>query len=128
MSRYSHNKGRSKDTFMMLEYYIMDSAAYLSLSPNARSLLNMMIKRHNGHNNGEIAFSCREAATLCNFGKNTGSQTFKELQDKGFIRMTQNSGFNVKRRLSRRWLLTFKSAYGKPATHDWKKYTPKEKK
>ena len=47
-----------------LPHWMMKSAAYQSLPGDAIKLLLAVWQRHNGLNNGEITFACREAASL----------------------------------------------------------------
>ena len=109
----------------MLRHDIMDSPAYRATSPVARSVYLEIKRRFNGHNNGEIPLSCREAAELCNVGKNTAAKAFEELRQKGFIQIATEAGFNMKGgRRSRRWRLTDRDCNGQPASADWRKWKP----
>lgn len=119
-------KGRNKHaTFVMLRHDIMDSPAYRSLSPVARCIHAEIRRRFNGHNNGDIPLSCREAAELCNISPNTASAGFDQLMDRGFIKVGEEAGFNQKGgRRSRRWILTEESCMNQRPTNDWRKWKP----
>ena len=121
-----NKKGRNKHpTFIMLRFDVHDSAAYLSLKPESRCVLQEVRRRFNGYNNGEIPLSCREAAELCNIGKTTAADAFTDLQAKGFIRIVEESGFNQKGgRRSRRWRLTEEGYNGQPPSNEWRSWKP----
>ena len=80
----------------MLRYDIMDSAAYAALSAVERCVYLAIKRRFNGHDNGELPLSCREAAELCNVSKNTAAAAFRGVQAKGFARLAADAGFNQK--------------------------------
>ena len=87
-----------------------DSPAYRSLSPPARCLLHELKALYNGRNNGGLFMSVREAARRVGIGKTLAAKCFRELIDRGFIKIARQGAFNVKA-ASRRgdataWLLT----------------------
>lgn len=131
MSPRHNRKGRSKGqvpgTFSLVRHDIVKSPAFRSLPPAARSVWLELVLRFNGHNNGDIPLSCREAEHLVGISKNTASKAFKELLDKGFVRIGQDSSFNLKTRLSRRWTLTYESVGNCLPTNDWRAWEPPEK-
>jgi DNA-binding transcriptional MocR family regulator len=88
-----------------LDHALLNSPAYHSLDPVARSLYVELKRLYSGHNNGEIALGVRAAAAALNISKNTAQLAFEKLQDRGFLRLAMPSTFHQKR-LSREWLLT----------------------
>lgn len=116
--------GRNGPKFVMLRYDMMDSSAYLSLSPAARCVWHEIRRRYNGFNNGGIPLSCREAAERVGIGKDTACRAFEELMDRGFVKIGQDAAFNVKTRFSRRWILTDYPVGSKSATSEWRKWSP----
>jgi hypothetical protein len=97
--------GRNKyDRYVKLDHWMLDSAAWKVLSPNAKAVLIEIWKRHNGTNNGSISFAVREAQEI-GVGRNTAQRAIKELIDLGFLRIAQPSGFDQKR-LAREWTIT----------------------
>lgn len=99
----------------------MDSPAYRSLRPPARVVYLEILRRFKGHNNGDIPLSCREAGHLCNISNATAARAFKELQERGFIKVGRPSGFNMKTRMSTRWILTNQPIEGGIApTNEWR--------
>ncbi len=116
--------------YVKLEHRVMDSEAYRSLSPNARSLLFELIRRHKGKNNGALWLSVRDGAALMGVVDLTAaSNAFDELQEMGFIVCTADAHFEVKAADTSRarcWRLTFESVPGASmaATHDYLKAVP----
>lgn len=130
MSRPKKNKpnktGRNDYMpYTKLEHRVMDAPAYNRVSPNARSLLFALIRRHKGDNNGALWLSVRDGAALMGVVDLTAaSNAFDELQEAGFIVCTSEAHFSVKASETSRarcWRLTFETVPGasKPATHDY---------
>jgi hypothetical protein len=116
-----NRKGRNKDRYVGLPHRLLDSPAFLALTPHAATLYLYLERRYNGFNNGEISLSCREGAKKLKSCKDTASKAFKELIATGFIKVTVESAFNMKQRKARRWALTrhpMKS--GISPTNDWR--------
>jgi len=117
--------------FVKLEHRVMDSEAYRSLSPNARSLLFELIRRHKGKNNGALWLSVRDGAALMGVVDLTAaSNAFDELEEMKFIVCTAPAHFSIKASHTSRarcWRLTFESVPGasQPATHDYMHAVPK---
>ena len=68
-----------------LHNWIMDTAAWSSLTLGARCLLLEVWRRHNGQNNGQISYSQREAVKALRCGFASAARWFNELQEKGFL-------------------------------------------
>ncbi len=104
----------------------MSSDAWQSLSPDATKVLLDLWRRHNGTNNGEIAYSRREAleclsrAHGCKVSTRRPNAALKEIQDKGFAVVTKAGSFNIKTKLSRTWRLTAEKVGNDPATRDFR--------
>jgi hypothetical protein len=98
-------KRNGGERFVKLDHYILKSAAWAALEPDAVKVLLAVWMRYNGMNNGEITFSIREAEPF-GLKKDRAARAFKQLQALGFLEMTRDSGFNVKTRASRVWRLT----------------------
>ena len=99
------------------------SRAWRSLSGNAVKVYVELRSRYNGGNNGDLSLSLDEGARLLGIGKATVQRSFAELDEKGFIRMTQRGGFP--QRLATTWALTDEPTPGAPATHDYRNWSPK---
>ena len=90
----------------MLPRYLLESAAWLSLSAQARALYVHIALRYNGRNNGHIGLSVRDAAAECRLAKDTAARAFSELVERGFIELAQAGAFNLKVRHAAEWRLT----------------------
>ena len=98
--------GQYHKRFVLYDYALLQTIAFKYLSGGAFKLLTVIRMRFNGINNGEISMSVREGSQLINYSKETISKFFKELQDKGFIRVNQRGSFKFKKRHASTWYLT----------------------
>tara|TARA_B110001454_G_scaffold133413_1_gene124196 strand:- start:1106 stop:1861 length:756 start_codon:yes stop_codon:yes gene_type:complete len=110
--------GRSNTSrFARLDYRLLNSNAYRALSPNARALLIEVVMLYNGENNGSLWLSVRDAAHRNGVADLTAaSNAFAELQEMGFIAMTQDAYFRVKASdtcRARCWRLTWEAGPGR---------------
>ncbi|MEC9344637.1 MAG: hypothetical protein VYB54_00315 [Pseudomonadota bacterium] len=104
--RRSKSSGGGRDArHLRLYHYVIESEAWRDLSPGAKALYTGLAYRYNGSNNGEIPYSCREAAAYLNVSKNTASRLFNELVDHGFASEARSSSFDLKTREARLWRL-----------------------
>jgi len=78
----------------MLPYPMLDSAAWISLTPHARSVFIALLRQHNGHNNGDLSYTKNTAKR---HGLPTSGTTIRkaldELWEKGFIVQTRQGSF-----------------------------------
>lgn len=127
MSNRLKRKGKSK--FIMLDGYLIRSAAWKALPPVDRALYLEMKWAYDGRNNGRIGMGCRELASALHISKDTANRSLDNLQAKGFIAKTKLSGFNVKNRAATEWRLTEYNCdvTGELATKNFTKWTPEEK-
>lgn len=89
MTRQYKHKGRGAGRHVQLPEWLQSSEAWATLKPGPRALYIELKRRFNGANNGHIVLSHRDAASALNVNRNTVGPWFEELQDRGFIRMTQ---------------------------------------
>src|ERR1700722_5054679 len=103
-----HKRDAPKGRYVTLREYMLDTAAWQSLDCVARCIYIEISRRYRGpnSNNGKIPYSCREAATALGISKDTAGRGLLDLQDRGFLKIAKDSGFNLKGRASREWLLT----------------------
>jgi len=87
--------------------WLLDSPAYLSLTPAARSVLVEVTRVYDGSNNGRLALSVRRAAQRCRIAKDTAARAFAELQGRGFIECVKRGAFSLKIRHAAEWRLTW---------------------
>lgn len=107
MAKADHT-GRSKGDgrHMRLHHWLFDSAAYQSLSSDARAVHMILLRRYNGSNNGELSLSVREVADQLRISKSTAQRVFVELQERGFIEVVIRGTFTRKDRRATEWRLT----------------------
>jgi hypothetical protein len=74
--------------FIMLPHAIYDSPIFAALKPIHIATLLLLIRKHNGHNNGNIPLGTREVEKRCHCGLATASRALKRLQLDGLITAT----------------------------------------
>jgi hypothetical protein len=74
--------------FIMLPNAVYDSPAFAALAPIHIAMLLLLIRKHNGHNNGAIGLGVREAARRCHCSQATACRALERLQKDGFISAT----------------------------------------
>ena len=62
------------DGFIKLPYAVYDSPAFETLKPIDVTVLLLLIRKHNGYNNGNISLGVREAAVRCCCGKDAANR------------------------------------------------------
>lgn len=90
MVKRSGYRGKRGGKFVKIEEWVMKTEAWRDLSVGAKCLYLELRRRFNGANNGEIRLSHREAAAALNVHRNTVGRYFRELEEHGFIRKTQD--------------------------------------
>ncbi|NRB18643.1 MAG: hypothetical protein HRU33_14020 [Rhodobacteraceae bacterium] len=85
---YKHNK-RGAGRFVQLPEWLMATEAWAVLKPGPRALYVELKRRYTGSNNGRIILSHRDAAAALGVHRNTVGPWFNELEEHGFIQMTQ---------------------------------------
>jgi hypothetical protein len=72
--------------FAMMLQSTFDSDKYrLVLTPFERDILWLLIRRHNGKNNGDISLGAREAAEWYGYRKTAANDALRHLEEIGFI-------------------------------------------
>lgn len=130
-----NRKGRNDGPvgrFARLPHEVMLSAAYRSLTPNARALLVEMMAMENGQNNGSLWLSIRDAAARIGLvNKESVGKAFDELTAAGLIALTKEAHFSVKAAETSRarcWRLTFLHWVGVGGrTDEWRQFVPANK-
>jgi DNA-binding MarR family transcriptional regulator len=137
MSRERKNKvdatGRNTGgRYARIDFTILMSPQYRSLSPNARALLVEFIMLENGKNNGLLFMGVRTAAARMGLAdSHAASAALDELEDMGFIARTAESewartGQGGKARCFRLTWLSVPSQ-SLPPTHDYERAQPTNK-
>lgn len=132
MSRKSRGRkpdatGRSKgeEQFLPIPFSMSRSAAFRSLSGPALKVWVELRCRYNGANNGRLSLSFRQAAERLGLGKSTVARAFKELVEKGFLKLRKAGRWYG--RQATEWILTDIKYDGYPATRDWQNWRPPSK-
>lgn len=120
------------DRFVRLSHTLLETAAYRSLNPNARALLIELTMMENNSNNGSLWLSVDDAAARMGVADHkTASAAFRDLQEAGFIEMTQDAFFRVKASgtsRARTWRLTWRPVPMRSApTHEYLEFEPAPK-
>jgi hypothetical protein len=77
------------EPFVMMPHALFDSDEYRTLSPIERDILWLLIRRHNGHNNGTVPLGDREAGQWCHCSHVTAWRALKALQLSGLVTLTE---------------------------------------
>jgi hypothetical protein len=120
--RRADRRGRSKDAppFVQIPWWVMETPAYHSLTPEARTALLYMTKRYYGHNNGRIGFGVRSGGFVRNhpgqpdaelvdvpvMSSSRMHRALIEVEALGFAVVSKESSFGQKK-LTREWRLTW---------------------
>lgn len=88
----------TSERYIMLHHWMTKSVAFRHLPGDAVKLIVVLATRHNGHNNGEVALSLRDAAREVGCSPNHATKLFRLLDTRGFIDVTQRGHFSLKTR------------------------------
>ncbi len=118
--------GRNEtEQFVLIPYTMVRHPAWRSLGGAAVKVWFELRSRFNGRNNGDLSLSVDEGARLLGMSKTTVWRAFKELETKGFIKMTRRGQWYG--RMATTWAVTDRPHQGNRATRDWKNWRPKPK-
>jgi hypothetical protein len=120
MSKRRRRLRGTGERWVGLPHWLMNSPAFRSLPGDAVKLLLAVWQRHNGINNGEISYSCREAAEI-GLARSQAARMFDILIERGFLVIGRGSTFNNKK-LSRTWRLTAEKRGPEKATKDFMRW------
>jgi hypothetical protein len=120
-------RGHSGERFIGLPHWLLTSAAWKALSPNAVKVLIHIWQRHNGTNNGQIVYAVRDAGEI-GLSKSPAARALEELVELGFLRITRASAFTLKTKNARCWALTAERIDDQPATKDFMCWSPSKNK
>ena len=126
MAQGHNKKRRSINTpggFVQINRYLLRSAAWLSLKPQARVVYIELAAIYNGSNNGALALSQRDTARRCRIAKDTAAKALQELMEKGFIAVVTGGSFGYKLRHATEYRLTDYPYDNKSATKEFMSWT-----
>lgn len=123
--------GRSKgESHIRLHRGVYGSAAWKSLSCEARCALIEVWQRHDGFNNGRIGCSHREIRGALRIGSRKVTQALKELQERGFLIIRTKGAFDFKvgagEGRSTEWEITTEPCDDQPAKRLYKNWSEKQ--
>ncbi|EJG1875187.1 hypothetical protein BS053_RS15670 [Vibrio parahaemolyticus] len=95
MAKERKNKGR----FAGIPIFVMESEAYVALSPLAKCLLYELVAQYNGRNNGYLSLTRNDLRARGYSSTNSNTKAIKMLVDAGLITQTQNGGVAKGRRV-----------------------------
>jgi len=101
-------KPRRAGRFVMIRVEDMETAAFRSLSCNARALMLELDRTFNGQNNGEIELPVSKAAGYLHGSKATALRAFNELEDRAFIQALAKGSFEPGAKKPTQWELTWR--------------------
>jgi hypothetical protein len=121
----------SDSKFIKFQHEILDTDAWIFVSRSgAVSVLLEIWRRHNGRNNGRIAYSQREAMRKFRCSPKRVVRWFCDLQEAGFLVVVQRGSFSQKTGApgdrATTWRLTMEPCEGAPATRDYLNFTARE--
>lgn len=124
-------KGRNKyEAHIRLHRGVTNSEAWKTLSCEATRLLLLIWARHNGTNNGSIAYSHRQARANLRVGFRKVKAAFEELQEKGFLVCRSKGSFDYKvaagEGRASEWEITEEPCDGERAKKSYKKWAEKQ--
>jgi len=118
--------GRNKYArYVRILHWEMSQPAWLEMSVYGRALIIELRGRFNGGNNGEVFMSVREAAKVLNCCRDRAQKAFREIEDKGWVRLNQKGSFDWKGGPATTWILTNENHGEEIATKDFRTWTPK---
>ena len=112
---------RDKGQFVAIPYAMIRHASFQSLYADARCILIQMHLGFHGNNNGQIAFSPRQAMQCIKSGSERAKRALDQLQETGFIVCYAQSSFTMKMKKARELEITFQPMPTRIPSYLWKK-------
>lgn len=125
MGKRYRRKRSDGEQYVPLGYPMLHSPAWRSLSGPAVKLWLELRTRFHGGNNGRLHLSLDEAARFLQLGKATVARAFKELEAKGFVKLTRRGHWYGRR--ASEWAVTDRGVDGALPTYAWKQWKPDAK-
>lgn len=92
------------ESFIQIHHLLFDSEEFAGLPDSSVRLLVAVIRRFNGHNNGDIHAGQEALMGLCNFSSPTTLiRAFKELVNSGLVVVTFPGSQHLARRVALAW-------------------------
>jgi hypothetical protein len=116
-NRTGRNEGSAR--YLQLDYQMLRSPAFITLTPIARAVLIAVGATFNGFNNGSIRFSVRDGARW-GLRRTATARGIIELIAAGFLRRTVEGAYTTKRRAAEYRITWRASEAGGPPTFDYR--------
>lgn len=134
MARKHNNKGRSKGDggFIRLMHHMVETPAWRSLPVYERAAYVEIAQLYNGSNNGYLGMGVRRLADRLNVSPNKAAWCIQTLIERGFIEVTEQSGYSRKDRKQSEFRLTQYRCdrthhIGSRAFQNWRETEPEKK-
>ena len=123
------SRRKTEPRHIRLYHSIMLTVAWAYLSGNAIKVLLALVRIDDGSKNGHIFYSDRQAALDTGLSRNTCIKAFRELVDKGFLRIVEKGHFDRKVRHATVWRYTWQAVPGLCGpTREFEKWKPDDEK
>lgn len=109
---------KASEPFCKLDWELIDCEAYRALSDKAARALVVLMRQHNGRNNGEIVAATRWLGERMGCCQRSAAEAIRELVTLGFVRVTVPGCFHAKNRPAV-YALTCYPRGDAPATKDY---------
>lgn len=123
MTKVRKTRYTDYERWVGLPHYMLKAPAWRTATPSAKAPLIDVWQRYNGSNNGDIAYSVREAADI-GLHRNTAGKAFAGLVERGFLIVTRQAAFTMKTRESRTYRVTALPVGDTAATKNFMSWTP----
>ena len=125
MSRSKKKKGviETKERFVRLTYELLETEAWLHLTPSSIKVYIELRRRFNGSNNGQIHLSLLAGAKKLNMSKTTVKRALDQLILHGLIRCAERGYFTG--RQASRFILTNERDRGHTPTKEYRNFRPR---
>jgi hypothetical protein len=109
--------------FIKIDHTLMHTAAWRSLHATEVAILIDLWGRHNGRNNGEVAYGLNDAQRAGGCRRHTAIKRLRSLEDKGFVVATRRGSFAIKRGTfigrTTTWRLTMEPCNGQTPSREY---------
>ena len=130
MPNAQNKRGRSRKAppFVMLPWYLIDSAAWRSLSFAAQSAFIQIVRLYKGWNNGQLVLAASALAERLDCSKATAARALNDLEEKGFVGIQKMGMFRRRDRLATEYFLTHypNDATGELPTKAFMRWRPQQ--
>ena len=103
---FSNGRSKSEGRFTRLMHHMLETAAWRTLPVYERAAYLEIAQLYSGTNNGRLAMGVRRLAERLNISVNKAHGCIQELINRGFIEVTEASGFSRKNRVATEFRLT----------------------